>query len=585
MDPQVLTLLILLAAAVVLFATELVPVELTGVMLLLALYAFGFLGPDEVFTGFGDSVVIFLGSLFVVSAALTRSGALEPFEQRLARLAQTRPRLALPALVGGTGLLSAFLSNTATTAAALPLAGSLARRLGRPPSKILMPIAFASILGGSITLIGTSTNIVVSGMLPRYGYERLGLFELAAVGLPATALGLVYLLTVGRRLLPERGDRALDAYGVREYVSEVVVPEGSDWIGRTLAEIESGRRFELNVLGRVDERSVEPAPNRPLAAGDVLLVQGEQEALLKVTRSKSLGFPAGGAEADPAGVEALKVHEVMLPVNSRLAGSTLRRLRFRSRYGVDVLAIYRRGEARHRRVAGVRLRDGDVLLLQGDPERLGWLIRSGDLILLDELDLPHPGWRAAVAGATFVAMLIAGGVGWLSFPVAALVGATVVVLAGCIRTSEAYAAVDWRILIMIASLLGLATAMETSGAAETLAEAVSDLAGGAGPLTLLAGFYVLTMALTQPMSNQAAALVVLPLALRTAVAFDLNPRSFAVTVCLAASCSFVTPLEPASLLVYGPGRYRFRDYFVVGLPLTVLVFVLTLLIVPRVWPL
>jgi di/tricarboxylate transporter len=275
----------------------------------------------------------------------------------------------------------------------------------------------------------------------------------------------------------------------------------------------------------------------------------------------------------------------MLPYNSRLAGGTLRKMRFRSRYGVDVLAIYRRGQPRHRRVADLRLRDGDVLLVQGDPERLGWLIRSGDLILLDELELPHPGWRAAVAGAAFLAMVVAGGAGWLSFPVAALIAAVVVVLARCIRTSEAYAAIDWRILIMVASLLGLATAMETSGAAAQLAARVADLAGGAGPLTLLAGFYLLTVILTQPMSNQAAALVVLPLAVRTALAVDLNPRAFAIAVCLAASCSFITPLEPASLLVYGPGRYRFRDYFVVGLPLTLLVFGLTLLIVPRVWPL
>ena len=584
MDAQVITLLILLAAAVVLFATELVPIELTGILLLLGLHASGLLGPDELFTGFGDSVVVFLGSLFVVSAALTRSGALEPFEHRLARLAETRPRLALPALVGGTGLLSAFLSNTATTAAALPIATGLARRLDRPPSKFLIPIAFASILGGSITLIGTSTNIVVSGLMPRYGLDRLGLFELAAVGLPACALGVVYLLTAGRRLLPERGERALEAYGVREYVSEVVVPAGSDWIGRTVAEIESGRRFEVNVLGRVGEQGIEPAARRPLAAGDVLLVQGEQDVLLKVAHSKALEFPAAAKGEAAGGVEGLRIHEVMLPYNSRLAGGTLRKMRFRSRYGVDVLAIYRRGHPLHRRVADLRLRDGDVLLVQGDPERLGWLIRSGDLILLDELELPHPGWRAAVAGGAFLAMLVAGGAGWLSFPVAALLAATVVVLAGCIRTSEAYAAIDWRILIMVASLLGLATAMETSGAAAELAAKVVDLAGAAGPLTLLAGFYLLTVVLTQPMSNQAAALVVLPLAVRTASALELNPRAFAVAVCLAASCSFVTPLEPASLLVYGPGRYRFRDYFVVGLPLTLLVFALTMLIVPRVWP-
>lgn len=586
MDAQVVSLLVLLAAAVVLFATEAVPVELTGILLLLGLYVTRLLPADQLFAGFGDSVVIFLGSLFVVSAALVRSGALDPFEARLARLAQARPKLALPVLVGGTGLLSAFLSNTATTAAALPLATGLARRLGRPASKLLMPIAFASILGGTITLIGTSTNIVVSGMLPRYGQERLGLFELAAVGLPATLAGLLYLVTLGRRLLPEHGEGALDAYGVREYFSEVVVPGGSDWIGKTVGEIETGRRFDLNVIGRVVERRVESAATRALEAGDVLLIQGDQDALLKVTRGRSLEFaapPAEPADGDGGREEALKIHEVLLPYNSRLAGNTLAGLRFRSRYGVNVLALYRRGQPRRRRIADLGLRDGDVLLVQGGTGRLGWLIRSGDLILLDEVPAPHPGWRSAAAGAVFVAMLIAGGFGWLSFPVAALCGAAAVVLIGCIRTSEAYGAVDWRILIMVASLLGLATAMESSGAAEALAQTIVGWVGDAGPIALMAGFYLLTVGLTQPMSNQAAALVVLPVALRTAAAFGYNPRAFAITVCLAASCSFITPLEPASLLVYGPGRYRFRDYFVVGLPLTLLVFALTLLIVPRVW--
>lgn len=585
MDAQVVSLLVLLAAAVVLFATELIPVEVTGVLLLLGLYVTRLLPADQLFAGFGDSVVIFLGSLFVVSAALVRSGTLDPFEARLGRLAESRPRLALPMLVGGTGLLSAFLSNTATTAAALPLATALARRLQRPASKLLMPIAFASILGGTITLIGTSTNIVVSGILPRYGLERLGLFELAAVGVPATVVGLIYLVTIGRRLLPEHGERALDAYGMREYLSEVTVPAASDWIGKTVAEIESGRRFDLNVLGRVVERSIEPAGTHRIEAGDVLLVQGDQDALLKVTSGRALDFAAPPAEGTPegGGDGELKIHEVLLPYNSRLAGGTLAGMRFRSRYGVNVLAVFRRGQPRHRRISDLPLRDGDVLLVQGGTGRLGWLIGQGDLILLGELEPPHPGWRAAAAGGVFLAMLIAGGADWLSFPVAALCAATAVVLIGCIRTSEAYGAVDWRILIMIASLLGLATAMETSGTAEKLAEMIVGWVGDAGPLALLAGFYVLTLALTQPMSNQAAALVIVPIAVRTAAALGYNPRAFAITVCLAASCSFITPLEPASLLVYGPGRYRFRDYFVVGLPLTILVFTLTMLIVPRVW--
>jgi di/tricarboxylate transporter len=279
------------------------------------------------------------------------------------------------------------------------------------------------------------------------------------------------------------------------------------------------------------------------------------------------------------------VREAVLPHGSRLSGRTLRELAFGSRYRVMVVALFRRGEPLLDRISGIALRDGDLLLVQGDLDALGELLQGGHLILLEEAAVPAAGSRMWLAAGAFAGMLLAGGSGLLPFPLAALAAAAAVLLLRCLTPRQAYEAIDWGVLVLVGSLLALATAMETSGAARYFTVLLAGAAEGFGPLVLLAGFYLLTAALTQPMSNQAAALVVLPLAVLTAEGLDLNPRAFAAAVTLAASCSFIAPLEPASLLVYGPGRYRFGDYFRVGLPLTVLVFAANLFMIPRVWPL
>ena len=583
-------LLALLGVAVVLFATEKVSVDVTALLLVLALFAAGIVDGDAITLGFANDVLLFLGSLFVVTEGLGQTGALARLENRLVTFTSGRPWLLMAMLLPGVGVMSAFLSNTATVGALLPLVIGLARRAKMPASRLLMPVAFASILGGTCTLIGTSTNIVVSGLMPRYGQERLGLFELTPVGLPILLLGVVYLLTIGRRLLPERRDEPLELYGMRSYLGEVVVPAGSPWVGRPFSEVARKEDQELNVLGLIEageegEGRVLPVdPARVLLAGDTLLVNAPQEALMRLKGRKELDLAVDERWGEREGVR-VQIHEIVLAPGSRLARRSLRALRLRSRFGVTVLAIYRRSGVRRSRLRDLVLRDGDVLLIQGAIDGLGPLLRDGDVILLDQSEVRPPGPHAWVASILFVAMIVVGGLGLAPFFVVALAAATLMIVTGCLRTDQAYQAVEWRLLIMVGALMTLATAMETTGAAAYLANLVMVVAEGWGPHVLLAGFYLLTLLLTQPMSNQASALVVLPLAIRTATELGLEPRAFAVTVALAASSSFITPLEPASLLVYGPGRYRFKDFFVVGLPLTLIVFVVTMLLVPRFWPL
>jgi di/tricarboxylate transporter len=585
MTSDILLLLALLAGAVILFATEWIAPELTAVLLLLTLTLTGLVPQDRIFAGFGSDVVVFLGGVFVVGQALVRTGVLDRLEGSLATAGARFPRRFLPLLVLSTTTVSSVLSNTATVAAMLPVASGLSRRLKLSPSRIYMPLAFASILGGSLTLIGTSTNIVVAAAMPALGEPSWGLFEMTPAALPAVVAGVIYLLTLGRRLLPERAGEVADLYRLREYVSEVVIPPSSPWVHGTLSELRAGADLEISVLGRIEGGEVAPlAPDTRLAAGDRLLVKANHQALLRIKARRELDLVVD-ASGEPSSSRAPAAHEVVLPHGSRLSGRTLRSLAFGTRYRVMVIALFRRGEPVLDRVAGVELRDGDVLLLQGDLEPLEELFNGGHLLLLEETPIPVAGARTWLAAGCFVGMLLVGGFGWLPFPIAAFAAAIAVLLARCLTPRQAYQSIDWGVLVLVGSLLGLGVAMETTGAGLYLAERLAGAAENLGGLAVLAGFYLLTVILTQPMSNQAAALVVLPLAMITARELDLNPRTFAAAVTLAASCSFITPLEPASLLVYGPGRYRFRDYFVVGLPLTVLVFALNLFMVPRIWPL
>jgi di/tricarboxylate transporter len=586
MTPQILTLLLLLAVALVLFATEVVAVDLAALILLLGLYFGGLVAIEDIFQGFGNETIVFLASLFVVTEGLVKSHALERLEAAVVRMTERRPALVLPFLTTFTGVISAFLSNVATVAALLPLTMGLSHRQRRPPSRLLMPLAFASILGGTCTLIGTSTNIVVAGALPSYGLEPFSLFELAPIGLPTLALGLIYLWTVGKRLLPDTGAEPIEVYRVRDFLGEVVVPADSPWVGKTIEQTNAGRDLEVDILGLVpDEGPILPVPHdRILVTGDVLLAKGSQKSLVALKDRVELSLRVDEKWRENA-AGRVPIHELVLAPSSRLAGHTLEELQLRARYGITVLAVYRRGETFNVRLARTRLRAGDVLLVQGDLAPLDWLLSSGDAILLERTEYRTGGRRALIAIGLFLAMIVAGGAGWIPFSLGALAAAVVLLLTGCIDPAEAYDAIHWRVLVLVGSLLALASAMETTGAAAYLAERIVALAGDGGDLTLLAGFYVLTLLLTQPMSNQAAALVVLPIAVRTAAHVGLDPRAFAVTVCVAASCSFITPLEPASLLVYGPGKYRFRDFTIVGLPLSLLCMAVTLIVVPRVWPL
>ena len=612
----------LLLAAVGLFATRAQPVDLVTIFLLLALVLTGILEPTEAFAGFSSQIIIILGSIFLINGALIEGRVLDAVTAWLLRVAGgsvSKLQLTTMSVVGG---LSGFMNNTAVTSLFIGPTMSIARKLKTSPSKLLMPVCFASILGGTCTLIGTSTNVAVSGEIAKQHevdlakwmanggtdlngdsaidsadylqyakendlkiYQPLGLFEITPVGLLIMGVGIAYLMLFGRRLLPDYPEESLaEDFNIREYLSEIVVMPGSSLIGQhvfesSLAEME----FRIVKVLR-KKRSFVPNIRSVIEEGDVLLVSGGMEDLMAVKDASGIEIHAETKLEDEAlQTEEVKIAELLITSKSTLIRRTLKETEFRQRFGLAVLAIYRHGQSLGSKLGAIRLRAGDLLLVQGTEERLQSLQHDTNLLRLDATEAPsvdrrQKGFRAL---AFFAFAVIAGGLGLAPLPICFLSAAALTVATGCITMQKAYETVDWRVLIVIGGMTAFGTAMRESGTADWLADGIQSAFDS--PRTVLAGFILLTMFLTQTMSNAAAALVVLPVAMQTADTLQVSGQTFAIAVMLGASSSFVAPFEPACILVSGPGKYRFTDYIKAGLGLTLLVGFLVWLMVPIVW--
>jgi len=582
-----IVLLALLGAAMALFILEWLPIDVVALLLLIALVLTGILEPAEAFSSFGQEVVVILASVFVLSGALVRTGALAWLASSLSRLAgQSENRLLIWVMMAAA-TSSAFLSNTNSTAVLMPATIEAGKKASVPPSRLLLPLAFASMLGGTCTLIGTSTNMASSGLFVGLGLEPLGMFELAPVGLVLVGLGVVYFLLLGRRLLPPAPEGPLtEQYEIERYLSELIVDEESPLAGLRISESPLAK-MDIMVLAVVrGDRQFVPRSNSRLEVGDLLIVKAPGESLLEAEDRPGIRLEATtAAEIQEHGAEALRLAEVMVMPRSPLQGRTLHGMGFRHRYGLSVLAVHRRGHSHPVRLDRLPLRTGDVLLVQGSEENLEAFTRHWSFWLLGEVDrVPFRRRRGWTALGALLGAVLAGSLGWLPLSVALLMAALVVILARCISVEEVYRHVEWRLIVLIAGMMSFGLALQKTGTADAIASLIVDWTLPLGLPVLMGAFVVLTMVLTQPLSNAAAALVVLPIAISTAGKIGVDPRSLAVLVTLAASLSFIAPLEPACLLVFGPGKYRFKDFVKVGLPLTLIVLVVLLVMVPVLWP-
>ncbi|HEV2883319.1 MAG TPA: SLC13 family permease [Pyrinomonadaceae bacterium] len=594
MTTQIAIVLTLLFVALVLFATERIPIDIVSLILVLLLVLTGTLSAGEAFAGFGNDIVITISGLFVLTGGLAKTGVIDGVGRRLQGIAgKSEFRMAAMVMVVAA-LCAAFMKNTTTTAIFLPVVLGIAVRKNIHPSKLLMPLAFGAILGGTCTLIGTSTNLAVSGALPRYGLQPFSMFELTAVGVTIVATGMLYMLLVGLRLLPRRAstDSLTEQYHVRQYMSEVLVLEGSRLIGKRLSEAPVSDELDLTVVGilRGAKRyRIAPNPDEEIKEGDLLLVQGRVDDILRVKGEAGIEIKADFELSDTV-LESkdtdVELFEAMIPRGSDFNGQNLKRLKFQQRYQLIVLAINRHGINLLSKMSKVRLHFGDVLLLQGRREHVEQLAADSQLLLLEQVSdrqaRPEKKYWALLAFGLFLALSITHVV---PISIAALCGVLILLASRAVRAREIYEMIEWRLIVLIACMISFGLAMEGTHADQYLADLIVRATGHFGPVAVLSGFFIMTVVLTQPMSNQAAALVMLPIAVKTALLLGLNPRAFAVTVTYAASCSFLTPLEPACVLIYTPGRYRFLDFVKVGSILTLAVFGIVIWLVPIFWPL
>jgi di/tricarboxylate transporter len=613
---EIATILALLLVALVLFGTERIPIDIVTILLVIALVVTGTLTVEEAFAGFGNDIVITISGLFILTGGLVKTGVVDVVGRRLHRISGGNEFRLTVLIMLVAAACAAVMKNTTTTAMFVPVVLGISARARVAPSKLLMPLAFGAILGGTCTLIGTSTNLAVSGALARLGtspdlvrsiqenpqflarfpdyghlFQPYSMFELTWVGVPIVVVGMLYMLLIGLRLLPRRGgsESLTEQYQIREYMSEVIVLPESPLVGKTLSEARVSEELDLTVVGilRGTQGRIAPSSQEVIQAEDLLLVQGRVEDILRVKTEAGIEIKADFKLSDSdLETEDIELFEVLVLRGSDFVGRTLKGLKFRQRYGLTVLAVNRHGVALLSKISTVSLRFGDVLLIQGDRDRIQQLALDGQLLLLEDVSerrgrATQRRW-AIVAFAVFLFFSITH---LLPLSVAVLLGVLILLATRAVRVQEMYNLIEWRLIVLIAGMISFGVAMEKTNADQYLADLILRGFGAYGDLAILAGFFILTVAITQPMSNQAAALVMLPIAVKTALALGLNPRTFAVTVTYAASCSFVTPLEPACVLIFTPGRYRFFDFVKVGTILTLAVFAIVMLLVPIFWPL
>jgi di/tricarboxylate transporter len=603
MPNDLIITLLILAAATVLLLSDRVRADLVALLAMVALGVTGVLAPREAFSGFSSSAVVTMAAVFVLVAGLQIAGVTSQAGALLQRLAGSDERRLLVAIMALGALLSLFMNNIAAAAILLPAVSGLANRTQVRLSRLLMPLAFATILGGMATLFTTS-NIIVSGILRSQGLPGFGVLDFLPVGGPMALAGIAFVALAGLRLLPARpgmdGRRTaaaghpdlVDVYQLSERLFRARVPAGSVLIGRPIAASPLRDSFGVTVVAL--ERGAElipvTSPETVVEEGDVVVLEGDVAEFQRRDVEPYLEIlPARRWTEDDLETSAVVVVEAVLAPRSGLLGQTLRTSRFRDKYGMAVLGIWRQGRPIRTHLGDLPLQFGDALLLQGPRERIALLATEPDLLVLAGEDergpTPKPQKAGLAAGIMAVTLLLA-----TLNPVLVgeimLAGALLMVVARLLTMDQVYNAIEWRTIFLVAGLLPLGLAMAESGAAALLAERLAAWLAPFGPLALLAGLVLLTMLLTQVINGAAVASVVTPVAIQAAQQTGLDPRALAMGVALACSMAFMTPLGHAvNILVMGPAGYRFGDFFRIGLPLTVVVFAVLMVLLPVLWPL
>ncbi len=588
-DLQSMMVLAVVVAAMALFITEKFRVDLIALCVLLALILLGLLDSNQALYGFANQATATIAAMFILSAGLVRTGLVEWLALHLDKLAgKTEPRLIIVLCIT-IAFLSAFILNTATVAVFIPVAIVLAKTRKLSASRVLIPLSFASQFGGVCTLIGTSTNILVNSIAVDKGMKPFTFFEFAPLGLVMTIAGIIYLISA-RWLLPKRKgeEQQVDRYHLAGYLAELEITDKSSLIGKNWekSKVKLNEKVDIIKLIRNDKATSKPTKTK-IREGDVLLLHGKMDKLIAMQDKYGLKLHAKTKIDDQKiSSDEVKLIEVLIPPRSRLVGRTLQTFEFFRRYGCIVLAVQRLGKIIRERVAEVTLDEGDTLLLEADKEVVSRLLKSRDLIVTNELtELYVRKDKAIIALIMFFAVVTLTVLNIIPILVAALIGAVGMVLGRCLTIEEAYQAIDWKIIFLLGGIIPLGLAMEQSGAALWLVSTVLSPFLDLGPLVVLATLYIITAILTETMSNNAAAIILAPICLSVAATMNVDPRPFLVAITFAASTSFATPIGyQTNTMIYAPGGYRFFDYTRIGVPLNLIFWGLSVLLIPMIWP-
>jgi len=597
LSPREIELLVIVGLALALILSNRLRPDLVALIVLLALGISGILTPEQAVAGFSRSAVLTIVGLFVITATLEHTGVVQWLADHLAHLSGTHEIRMIAVFMGAGALLSLVMNNIAAGAVLLPAAVSVARQASVRESRLLMPLAFGTLLGGMATLF-TTANIIISGSLQAQGQRGLTLLDFLPVGSVIVLTGMGYMLLIGRRLLPNRESvgrtmmtrpNLTQTYQLTERLWEVRVHPDSPLVNQQLADSVIGARLGATVAGiwHGREARIPPAPTDLIAANDILLILGREE---RVRQLEAQHTTIGRYGYHRNGSPDLSVHltEVVIAPRSPAIGKTLKELRFRTKFGLTTVALWREGRSYRTDVGDFPLEAGDALLMVGAPGRIKLLAEEpGYIVLNGAHTLPLPNRRKAILAVAITALvLLLSAANILPTAEAMLAGAAALVLTGCMSMEDAYRAIEWRVVLLIAGMLPIGTALIETGLAARIGQAFTVTLAPAGPLALIAGLYLFTVLLTQLVGGQVAALIVGPIAVSAAVQLGVNPPAVGVAVAMACSAAFLTPIaHPVNVLMIAPGGYTFNDFLRVGLGMTIVGFLTLLVVMPFFWQL
>ena len=600
---ELVVVLVVLVGAVILFVSERFPVDVVAIIAMSVLILTGVITPEEGVSGFSNSATITVAAMFIISAALFKSGAVVGLGNKMASLFRYNFWLGIIVLMVAVAGISAFINNTPVVAIFIPILAGAAASSNHSLGKMLMPLSFASMFGGLCTLVGTSTNILVSGVAADHGLEPFAMFEMTKMGLVLFGAGVVYMIAIGIHLIPDRGNQEglVKKFGMGEYLTEIVLLQNAPSVGKTIIDSPLVKSLEIDILevNRKGQHYIMPSGGMVLESGDILKVRCDVSKIKTLKERQGIALKSDfkisemkmrNSEVEKEDEKLILVEAVIAP-NSHFEGKTVKQLGFRQRYGATVLAIRHRGELMREKVANTVLRSGDTLLIEADRDKLQYLeqlqLRGRNTFLIVS-EVGFPNFRKDkiyIVVLTIAAIIALASFEILPIMVAALIGCMFLVVTNSISMEEAYNAIDWKVIFLLAGAMSLGVALDNSGASKLISNLLINLVGGLGPTAVLSVLFLITTLLTSAMSNNASAVLLAPIAIAAAVSLNVDPRPMLMAITFAASSSFMTPIGyQTNTMIYGAGKYKFVDFIKVGAPLNLIFWLLGTWLIPVFFP-